>query len=393
MTDHDFLSGELADFAPKPKAVEYSKEDRRIVLGFEEIQRFVDEHNRLPEDVPGRDIFERLYAVRLEVLRAHADRDRLLKPLDTQGIFDASKHWETMDSAAHEIDHADLAAALADFDSSDLTTLTHVRSYAERVAAEEVAQREKCPDFADFAEIFEQINRELSVDLREAVPFDGRTRLEQGEFYILHGQVAYIAEKGEEFVQDYGNHLVDARLRVVFDNGTQSALLMRSFQRALSQDERGRRITEPDNGPLFSGEWSGEDVQSGVIYVLRSLSEQPEIASRREVLHKIGVTTENVQRRISNAPNDATYLCAPVEIVAEYTLANIQRHALERLIHRIFAPARLDLVIEDRFGRPVRPKEWFLVPLSAIDEAVERIMDGSITTVRYDVEKAGFVKG
>ena len=54
---------------------------------------------------------------------------------------------------------------------------------------------------------------------------------------------------------------------------------------------------------------------------------------------------------------------ADVEIVATYELYNINRTKLENLIHRVFDPARLDIEIKDRFGNPVIPREWFLVPL------------------------------
>jgi len=73
-------------------------------------------------------------------------------------------------------------------------------------------------------------------------------------------------------------------------------------------------------------------------------------------------------------------------------LYNINRSRLENLIHRIFDPARLDLTIHDRFGNPVKPKEWFLVPLSVIDEAVERIKIGSIIGYEYDPASATLKK-
>jgi hypothetical protein len=60
------------------------------------------------------------------------------------------------------------------------------------------------------------------------------------------------------------------------------------------------------------------------------------------------------------------------------------RSRLENIFHRLFGAAQLDLTIEDRFGHPVKPREWFLVPLHVIDEAVQRIRDGSITNVVYD---------
>ena len=73
--------------------------------------------------------------------------------------------------------------------------------------------------------------------------------IKRGEFFILGGQKAYVAEVGKEFVTEQGRR--NARLRVIFDNGTESDNLLRSLQRALYKDDAGRRITEPDAGPLF----------------------------------------------------------------------------------------------------------------------------------------------
>jgi len=82
---------------------------------------------------------------------------------------------------------------------------------------------------------------------------------------------------------------------------------------------------------------------------------------------------------------------ADVEIVATYELYNISRSRLENLIHRVFDPARLDIEIKDRFGQPVIPREWFLVPLFVVDEAVDRIKDGTISGYRYDTKAAALV--
>lgn len=87
-----------------------------------------------------------------------------------------------------------------------------------------------------------------------------------------------------------------------------------------------------------------------------------------------------------------TYLLAAVEVVATYKLHNLDRVKMENLFHRIFSNAQIDISIDDRFGSPVKPREWFLVPLQVIDEAVERIRDGSITEVRYDPQLAKLVK-
>ena len=264
-----------------------------------------------------------------------------------------------------------------------------MRSSAEKRAAEEIANRERCEDFDPFKPLFEQVQKELDTGLRETRPFERKAEIERGRFFVVGGQKAYVAERGEDFLTAQG--MVDARLRVIFDNGTESNMLMRSLQRALHKDEAGRRITEPTAGPLFADRTAEGDEASGTIYVLRSKSSLPIVADNRDVLHKIGVTSGKVERRIANAKLDPTFLMADVEIVATYELFNINRSKLENLIHRIFDPARLDIEIKDRFGNPITPREWFLVPLFAIDDAVEKIRDGSIADYRYDPQQASLI--
>lgn len=139
---------------------------------------------------------------------------------------------------------------------------------------------------------------------------------------------------------------------------------------------------------MFSSETEDGDLESGTIYVLRSKSDHPMIAENRHLIHKIGVTGGLVETRIAGAEKSATYLLAGVEVVATYKLFNINRVQLESIIHKVFAGAALDLTIPDRFGNPVKPREWFLVPLTVIDEAVTRIQDGSITAYVYDRTQA-----
>jgi hypothetical protein len=133
------------------------------------------------------------------------------------------------------------------------------------------------------------------------------------------------------------------------------------------------------------------DQPTGVVYVLRSKSNHPEIASRRDLIHKIGVTGGKVPRRIAKARLDPTYLLADVEVVDRYLLYNIHRRRLEKLLHKLFEPARLKITLKDRFGNSVTPREWFLVPRFVIAEAIERIRDGSITEYTYDPKSAALV--
>lgn len=387
--DLDELRSELDEFAAPEKAGGRSAQEERLIAGFEEIQRFVDEHGRLPQHSEGRDIFERLYAVRLDRLRALDLALSLLTPLDRQGLLtaDNSAPIATVDDMSEDELLAELGGAAG---SSDVTELRHVRSSAEKRAAEEIANREKCEDFDAFKPLFDQVQADLASGLRQTKPFERKSEIAPGRFYILAGQKAYVAAMEEPFTNE--NQYTDARLRVIFDNGTESNMLMRSLQRALQKDPAGRRIIEPSAGPLFAGEAEDGDEASGTIYVLRSLSDHPTVAAHRELLHKIGVTGGSIERRIANARLDPTFLMADVEVVATYTLFNVNRGRLENLIHRIFSSARLDVEINDRFGNPVVPREWFLVPIFAVNEAVERIKDGSITGYVYDPATAKLVR-
>lgn len=383
--DLDELRDELAELAPPEKKGGRSAREERVIAGFEDIQRFVAEHGRPPQHGEDRDIFERLYAVRLDRLRALADCRELLVPLDHQGLLGGAGEDDT---PPDEIDDDELLAELGGGEGADdITQLRHVRATAEKRAAEEIANREKCEDFDKFKPLFDQVQKDLNAGMREARPFRRDAEILPGQFFILGGQKAYVHELGSEFETPEGR--INRRMRVIFDNGTELNALLRSFQRALYKPENhGRRISDPTAGPLFADTAEEDDLSSGTIYVLRSKSDHPTVAANRDLIHKIGVTNMPVAQRIAGAKTQSTYLLAEVEVVATYELFNISPTRLERLIHRVLEPARLDITIPDRFGNPVQPREWFLVPRFVIDEVVERIKDGTITDFRYEPKEA-----
>jgi hypothetical protein len=392
--DLDDLASELAEFdAPETQAGRPPHEER-IIAGFEDIQRFVEQHGRVPEHGEARDIFERIYAVRLDRIRALEECRAIVIPLDHQGLLagdlvSVSQPVEAMD------DDALMAELEGMDDTSDITKLRHVRTSAEKREAEEIANRERCMDFEQFRALFEGVVRDLTTGARIALAIRKdagflKSDIKAGEFFILFGQTAYVAEVGKKIRAPNGE--TDARLRVIYSNGTESNLLLRSLQRALYKDETSRKISETTLGPLFDSNIDETDLASGTVYVLRSKSDHPTVTAHREVLHKIGVTGGDVSRRLTNARLDPTFLLADVEIVATYELFNINRTRLENLIHRIFREARLDIEIKDRFGQPVIPREWFLVPLYVVDEAIEKIRAGTITEYVYDPKKAALVK-
>jgi T5orf172 domain len=392
MTDLDLddLASELSEFAaPETKGGRPPREER-VIAGFEEIQRFVEKHGSRPQHGDDRDIFERIYAVRLDRLRALPECRALLEPLDHQGLLVGAVR---VDEPTADYDVDQLAAELGSMASvDDITVMRHVRTADEKRAAEEIADRKQCEDFETFKPLFDRVESDVKTGLRQAQPIEaGRRAIEAGDFFVLEGIPLYVAEVGEPLKTTAGE--VDRRLRAIFANGTESNLLLRSLQRAFYNDPAARRLVSPESGQLsFGGELEADDVESGTIYVLRSLSSHPYVAQHRALIHKIGVTGSKVETRIADAEHDATYLLAKVEVVATYKLAGLNRTRMENIFHRLFASARLNITIQDRFGHPVQPQEWFLVPLFVVDEAVDRIRDGTITNYLYDPKAARLVQ-
>lgn len=390
LTDDDILNELELDDEPR-KEFGHSHEEARVIAGFGEIVKFADEHGCPPAHGEGRDIFERVYAVRLDRIRGNPAYRALVADLDRHHLLAGAA-----DAVPDEAEQLDDDALLDELGVSavgeaDISTLKHVKPRVELRAADEVANRTMCNNFDRFKPLFTKVQNDLDNGVREARRFAKDASISEGEFFILGGQIVYVAHVGDEERRTKSER-PDSRLRVMYDNGTESDILLRSLQRALYKDEAGRRITDPGPGPLFGSTPHDQDAESGTIYVLRSQSQHPTIATNREIIHKIGVTGGEVDIRIANAEANPTYFFAGVEIIATYKLFNINRGRLENLLHRFFAAARLDLEIPDRFSRAVRPREWFLVPLHVIDDVVERIRDRTITQFAYDPANAQLKK-
>jgi len=390
LSDIELLDALGVEAKAKKKAKLTPKQER-IIAGFEEIQRFVEEKGHAPVHGEGNDIFERLYATRLDRIRKLPECHELVEELDTQGLLDGADSEEVN---LEEVNDDELLAQLGVEASkeSDITKLKHVKSQAqkEREKADEIGTRVPCKDFENFKPMFEVVQEDLNTGRRKTLLFKKDGSIEEGNLFVLSGQKAFVASIGEQFIGTDGRK--EYRLRVIFDNGVESNQLMRSLQKRLWEDETGRRISDTSYGPLFDDVQEEEDLASGTIYVLRSKLNHPVLNQSRDVIHKIGVTGGEVKKRIANAKNDPTYLMADVEIVATYELFNINRKKLEALIHRFFDNAKMEIEIKDRFGKPVVPKEWFLVPMFVIDEVVEKIKDGTIGDYRYDTESAKLVR-
>lgn len=389
-SDLDILS-DLGLEPTQKKKVGTTPREARIIAGFEDIQKFVEEHGRAPQHGADRGIFERIYAVRLDRLRAQEEFRSLLASLDRQDLLSDTENGVDDTPRTSVLDDDELLAALGvkPEGSSGLTELKHVRTRAERRSAEDIASRQPAADFNEFEPLFDAVKADITSGARQTLKFERKSEIEPGRFFIVDGLMAYVAHAGDPFTNESGNR--DSRLRVVFDNGTESNLLARSLQKALTQDPAGRRITEPDAGPLFNNAVEGAGSDTGTIYVLRSKSDHPVVAENRNVIHKIGVTGGQVEKRFANAEKEPTFLMAGVEVAATFTLIDINRVALENLLHRFFAPGRLDITIRDRFGTPVHPREWFIVPLDVIHEAVELLQNKTLHLHEYRADQGQII--
>ncbi len=388
--DFDLL-GELGvDTTPEKKAARTPLE-QRIIAGFEEIERFVEQNGRLPQHGEDRDIFERLYAVRLDRLRTLKECRETLKDIDTQGLLTSLAHGEEPDLNEEAATDEELLEALGveQTNTDDLTQLKHVRSSQEKLAAEEIAHRTACKKFSLFKPLFDQVKRDIDSGKRRICRFESNPNIKKGDFFIIFGQMLYVSEVGEEFQKPNGK--MDRRLWVVYENATESNLLKHSLETALYKDDKSRYITNPSLGPLFSNLEEEDDQSVGFIYVLRSKSEHPFIAENRKVIHKIGITKGEVKRRIANAAKDPTYLLAEVEIVETYKVSNLDLNRLEKLLHKFFDQARLDLQLKDRFGFDVEPREWFLLPLPIIEEAIQKLIEGNLAKCSYDPKEGRII--
>ena len=388
--EDDALLEELGVEAKAKKKTALTAREERIIAGFEEIQRFVGENNRPPSFGENKDIFERLYATRLEQICRQKDCVELLKELDHQDLLN-----ETFTQAVGLDDELDDDALLSELGLSpdqsinDITQLKHVKPRTEMCPADEIGQRTTCKDFKIFKPLFEAVQTDIKSGKRKVIPYK-EVSVKKGDLFILSGQKIYVAAVGESFPAPNG--ATDARLRVIFDNGVESNQLMRSLKRRLNDDTTSRRITDLSKGPLFDDQPDEDDQVSGIIYVCRSQSDHPLIEENRNVMHKIGVTNKSIESRLSNAEDDPTFLFAKADLVASFELYNVNRTKLEALLHKIFSSARLEIEIPDRFGKPYRPKEWFCVTLEAIQDAVEKIKDGTIADYQFNIKTGSLEK-
>ncbi|QNF95564.1 GIY-YIG nuclease family protein [Janibacter sp. YB324] len=361
----------LLDAPQKPTKVTAAD---RLERAFLEVVEFRRTHGRVPDSTT-REIAERKLGARLDGILANEEKIAALKPLDEFGLLETPEAPASIDDLLgdDELDLLDDESGLLDV--SDLP----VRKAPEE--ADSVAKRKKCLDFDRFEHLFKTKHAELADGTAQIAQFKGLRTVTEGRFFVLNGVMLFVAEVGETREMIVGGKPEQKqRLRVIFENGTESSMYRQSLSIRLFEQD-GQSVVQ--TGLSDAEEILEGDTASGNIYVLRSLSDDPQIA-QIDNLHKIGFTRGTVEARIKNAETSPTYLMAPVEVVASYRTYNMRASALENLLHRVFADVRLDLTQADRKGRRYDPTEWYVVPLDVINQAIHLIISGDIVNFEYD---------
>lgn len=350
-------------------------EDERLVDSFQEVIDFYKANKREP-DLRGT-LAERKLYYRLDGIRENKDKLNILIEHDTCGILEKPSGKEV--KSITDILEDDYLGVL-ESEAESVFNLKHVPK--ETTMPDYVARRKPCEDFEQYEPLFQQCQSELTSGERKLYPFKNEQQIEKGYFFVLKGVLLIVADVGEKNVE---KGKVNARLRCIFENGTESDMLLRSLAAELYK--HGRRVTEVSDKLLNEfNNISKEDEETGFIYILKSKSENPEIKSI-ENLYKIGYSKIIVKERIKNAEQEPTYLMAEVSIISVFKCYNMNPQKLEQLLHNFFGNSCLNIDVFDKKGRRHTPREWFIVPLSIIEEALNFILNEEIIHYKYDSER------
>jgi len=394
------------------------------VTNFEEISAFVDEHGRPPNQQG--DLSEKLLARRLAGYQGNPALHDTLNPYDRHGLLnvaDAAANETTSTSPAavsadsdtvapspavagadskpsdaaadipkrsldaEEVTSLDDIFASAEFDELDLGDdsifdIRHVPAVSDREQPDEIAQRTVCHDFYEFEHIFHDLHEGLKNGSIQTTRFQQSSTVQEGDAFIMEGVLCLIDKIGEYRLDSTGRY--DPRLRVIFENGTESNHLLQSLAKRLFADETGRRIVRDAESVVDAfNNISHRDKRAGQIYFVSSLSDNPTLKAVPNLI-KIGYTEQTVEERTKNAARDIAFLEAPVKILASIECYNLNPNKFETLIHGFLHAQRLKMTLTGRDGKAYNPREWFSVPLDTAREVVRRIIDGSIVQYRMD---------
>lgn len=373
----------------KAKTSLVKTDEDRLIDSFMEINEFFEKNSREPSSTS---MSEYGLLSRLKAIRGNDKHKIILKPFDKYNLLGyVEMPIPNLDDI---LDGDDLGLLDIDTDNS-IHVFKHTPKDSDRIKADYIAQRTpmKEEDFKRYEKMFQQVHQELKEGKRKLLDFyDAEDNLTESNFYLIDGILAYLeVSKAEKVLKENksGDRVrLEGRTVTIFENGTISNMLFRSLAKAIQKNGKAISNTEESTqDELFknAGMVSEEDVKSGWIYVLKSKSNIPEIASIKD-LYKIGFSTSTVENRIKNAEKEATYLFSEVTIVSSYRCYNMDTQNFENILHRFFGNACLNIDLYDSSKKRYTPREWFVAPFHVIDEAINLIISGGIINYKYDVK-------
>lgn len=357
---------------------ELTKHDKQVkqekldpdVEKFQEILEFIEENKREPQKTDDWSNERALWA-RLRGFRDKQEKQEKVKKYDYMGILDKeNEENEYFDSMIKPEEISGIDDILSQDDMlDDFSDLLDISRYKKTVnAADKIGRRKRAANFDEYRELFNKVHEEIAQGERKIIPFE-QYDIQENRFYIQNGVMMYILHISEDtFISD--NSKENARMHVVYENGTENReLLLQSLASSLYSKERhGRMVTDIIDDEALA-ESFGEEFTSGYIYVLKSLSENPEIVKLKN-LYKIGFTNNEVSTRISNAENEVTYLNAPVKLVLSAEIKNVNAQKLEKTLHHSFSDRQV--IFQDNQYR--KATEWYIVPVDEIENKINEII-------------------
>ena len=366
----------------KNQSVQPITTDQRLKDSFEEINKFIDENGREPTE--STDITERKLFSRLKQLRKDFDKASILQDYDRHNLLSDVREIKSVD----DILENDVLGLLDD-GPDNIFNLKNIPKKKDKT--DFVARRKPCKNFKDYEAKFKEIQKDIKEGKRKLI-IHKEHHLKEGNYFVLDGILLFLEKIDDPIVKEFNDKTqgkrkrLDPRIRCIFENGMESNMYLRSLGKELYNNGSTVIQSNEEAFKQFNEGFSpitDEDKATGNIYVLSSLSDKPEIQSIKD-LYKIGFSTTSVEERIENAENETTFLMAPVKIVSSYKTFNLNPQKFEDLIHQVFSTRRLDIKVADKEGNLKQPKEWYIVPIRVIEQAIELIINKQIQNYKFD---------
>ncbi len=366
----------------KSRTIQPITTDQRLKDSFEEINKFIDENEREPTE--STDLTERKLFSRLKQLKKDFDKASTLKDYDRHNLLSDVREVKSVD----DILENDVLGLLDD-GPDNIFNLKNIPKKKDKT--DFVARRKPCKNFKDYEHKFKEIQKEIKEGKRKLI-IHKEHHLKEGRYFVLDGILLFLEKIEDPIIKEFNDKTqgkrkrLDPRIRCIFENGLESNMYLRSLGKELYNN--GSTVIQSNEEAFkeFSEGFSSitnQDKSTGNIYVLSSLSKNPDIESIKD-LYKIGYSTTSVEERIENAENETTFLMAPVKIVSSYKTFNLNPQKFEDLIHQVFSIRRLDIKVANKEGNLKQPKEWYIVPIRIIEQAIELIINKQIQNYKFD---------